>query len=486
MTVNIAAVPPSGRGFWGRLDQVRVATGVALILVGIPLAWIARDVVHGGRSPVFTATLIVAGIGLILRFAAFRRGELLVNKAELALVLVPLLVITALAFGGSLPPPDTADGTTGALQDAGRLSIDNRQVISNLVVIGFALAGYSQPLSAFRYTQRAVAVVGVIAGGMSLAYTFSSIQRIADFAHMGRFGGVGDDNSAPGTIAMVGAFTLVGAWVWFRERHPPSLVGSSFLFLALVTAVPMIVLSRSRTVMLGCVLAVGGAAAFGLIRQRHFPKLRREKKRGFTRKEIAFWSVVGVVGLTVATIVAVKLSTMILIYWDFISRGAETVLGSRRGLGVDNSAAQRHQYLAHSFDSFSLFGSGYKAMFVDNPVWGAFCDLGVIGGSVFLLVGVLIPLKICMDLALRPWTPPFVRFSIAVFVVFLPSLFLSNTPYVSTYWQYLVLFYVVAGRYWSATRPVSKFRVVLNATPGVAVPSVQNNGPKQRSSGSPN
>jgi hypothetical protein len=439
----------AGKAAGSSMEAIRVGIGVGIISVGVPVAWIARDLLRGGKSPVFTALLLLFGIALMADYAALRRGILRASRAELGFVLAPILVITALAFL-------IVQSSHGAAAE-----YDKRQVLDDAVLAAMVFAGMSSPVSMYRISHRGVAAVGVVAGAAALLYAVTSIGSLVEFAASGRFGGIGNGNesSAPLVVGKIAVLTLAAAWIWFREENKQKYLPAFALLGACVFAIPMLILSHSRTNMIGAGFVLILAGGVTLIRRVLYPQQKRRRKRGVTRVDIvlfvfavaviaALWHEVGETlgSYAGSAVIFLKKGTLSL----FSGGNSASALGSVAAF--DASASDRRTFLAHALDTFQLTGHGFKAVFLDDPVLGAFCDLGLLLGAAYVLVVVLVPLKICLDLSLRAVLPAFIKYSMVAYLLQLPLLFLSNTPYTSLNWQFVILFYVIAGRYWGRTR----------------------------------
>jgi len=433
MILNENGIPE--RNTAAEFNAWRVGLGQALVLVGAPLAWITRDLLHGGRSPAYSALLLLAGIFLSTDFSQLRRGTLRADLTHLGIVLPPIMIITVLAV---------APFANGAISP-----MNMRQMIDNIVLAILIFASYSQPLSEFRYIHRATAMFGCFVATISLLYAISSVGNFADFVVNGRFGGFGDDAqssnvSAPGTIAKIGLITLVAAWIWYKESNEFRPLAATFTVAAAVSAFPMFVLARSRTNMLGAALALLIAFILAGLRRRFYGRGVVVRRRSpMTRPKLAFICVVLVALMAGSGFLLEKFLPLIRLAWDFLGHGASAVFAG----GADASAATRGSYLEHALDTFSLWGHGFNAAFIDNPVAESFYDLGMIGGLGYLLVAVLIPLKICLNIVLKSHVPAFIKFSVVSYFVQVPFLFLSNTPYMLSNWTFIVIFYALAGRY---------------------------------------
>ncbi len=435
-------VNSEGRTGAFRLAAARACLGMALFEVGAPLAWIVRASMHGGTSPVFTALLFVLSIALMVNLGAIRKGRLYASRAEIGVVLAPMLVLCALCFASVTPIGENPTGTSRGIYGP-----DTRQLIDNIVIIALIFAIGSQPVGVFRSVHRYVAIIGCIVAGGSLAYVLSSVGSILQVVARGRFGGFGTDDHL--TTAKVGMLTIVAAWIWLRESDELKPIPSLVFLAAVGMSFPLFVLAGSRTNMLGAIAVVVAALGLGLVRRRFFPHPWRRRRRGVTRSMIALYA--GVIAALSALIwfLAVSIGGLVNRAVSFLGTGTISFLASRGGgVRLDPSAADRRGALERALHYFDLWGNGFKSYFEDDPVMGAYYDLGIVGGTLFLLVTVVIPLKICVDLVLREKLPPFIAFSVTAYIAQLPYLFLSNTPYEAVNWHFVVLFYMVAGRYW--------------------------------------
>ncbi|MGH7942719.1 MAG: hypothetical protein ACREFR_16790, partial [Limisphaerales bacterium] len=310
--------------------------------------------------------------------------------------------------------------------------------------------------------QRGVAIVGTFAAVASIAYAVSSVARFEDFISAGRFGGFGadqtGDTSSPLNVAKIAMVTLVAGWVWFRENRERRLWSGTALIVALASALPMFVLARSRTNMIGLgVLAMYAATATLL--ERRFGKRGPPKHFRLTRTKLALMSLALTLTIIGSAFIAKTIIPLINSALAFLGSGAASFFGDGHGvsgLSLDLSAADRLAYFNHALRTFSLWGHGFKSGFIDNPFFESFYDLGLIGGSIYAIITIILPIKISLDLIRGGQIPPYVKFAMAAYLSQVPRLFLSRTPYELNNWAFILLFYIVAGRFWSLDRVANR------------------------------
>jgi hypothetical protein len=425
-----------------RFDDMRVGLGLALVLVGAPVAWIMRDVLHGGRSPIFSFLILVAGILFMANYTQLRRGRLYASLPEAGIVLAPFMIIIILAI---VPMPFGLGGPT-----------DTRQLIETGTLIAITLAAFSQPLARFRHAHRVTAVFGCLVVCGSLYYAIASAGSLGSFLLQGRFGGFGElnngDSSAPITIGRIALTVIAAAWIWYRERPRSGNLPAVFFVAAVITAVPMFLLASSRTTMLGAGLTIFMALLAHAMRKRpSIPVIRRRRAFTLTRTRLAILLLATGAFAASASFIYEKFLPLIFNGMGFLLSGGLSLLSgsSGGGLAIDASAATRRAFYAQYFDTFNLVGHGYKAIFVDNPVAEAFYDLGLVGGFSYVIVVLVLPTKICLNLILRRNNPAIVNFSLVMYGMQLPMLFLSTTTYTLNNWVFIVVFYVIAGRFWT-------------------------------------
>ncbi len=428
-------------------ESVLVSAGVALFLVGTPIAWLIRDLAHGGKSPVFRAVLLLCGILATGSLSEVRRGRLWATRTELGIMLIPLALFCVLAIAPVMPSDISMDGTS-----LGVAGPDSRLIINFLVIIVMILLGLSQPVSAYSGIHRSTALLGVGVSFMSLAYALSSVNRIADFFLYGRFGGFGDEN-APFFMGQIGLFSLFSSWLWLKESRDAKFLPTAVFILSIVASGPMVLVARSRSNIFGALLAILGALTIAFIRRRLRPELARLRKIVVTRRTLALLALSAIALVVFLFLGADYLSAAFDRVVNGITRGASTLLGGASSaltaLSTDTSADMRRDQYVRAIATFSFWGHGFNSLYVDDPVLCAFYDLGLVGGAAFVLVTLIIPLKICYDLLMRGAIPPFVSLAMCIYVLLLPNLFLSGTESFPFNWQDLALFYLVAGRYWN-------------------------------------
>ena len=437
---DLSVLPSAG------LDaSILVGVGCALVLVGEPLAWMARASLGGGKSPLFSATLLLFGILLILSIPSLRRGRFWAHISEMAPVLIPLLCILVLSFARV----SDFDFMFGA-ELHGFAGRDTRMLIDTVVLLLFTVAIYSQPLSRFERVTASITVIGALAATMSVLYAISSAGTFAAFLLTGRLGGFGEgeQGSAPFTIAKLGALTAVAAVIWYRERSHASTAKASVIAWAVIVGLLLLLFARARTVMLGLGFLAACAFVLHLLQSRIFPKRNNPHARGITRLGLAV-SVVSLFGLGELLVGHFdQLSKLTNQMFTVITAGAGTLLGHA---SIDASAVLRRAAFQTTFANVNVFGHGVKARYTDDPVLSAYYDLGLVGGTIFVFVAILLPLKICLDLCTRrQQLPPAVQLAIGFYFISIPNFFLLLTPYAPQNWYPIIFFYAIAGRYWNA------------------------------------
>jgi hypothetical protein len=349
--------------------------------------------------------------------------------------------MTMAAVGGAL------DGTS-----RGVMGMDRRQLIDTVMMIVFACAMFSQPLSKFDRLPLVLTVVGVFTAAMTIGFALSSLENFAEFMAMGRLGGVGDDaqGSSPYTVSKVGAVTILAAVIWYRQGRHPSLVRMLFVAGSVVIGVLTIMFAQSRTMSLGLILVGTLTFAFSALRQRLFPKQKKRYIPRLSRRN-----------LVIGAALFFALVFGIVYYGDYLSvlsdksfggliSGAGTYAG---GGAVDASALARRESFHRTIDYFYIWGQGFEAIFADDPVLTSFYDLGLFGGAAFVFITLLLPLRICFDICARSWLlPPAVQFALAFYVMSCPNLFLVVMPYSSPIWYPIIIFYAIVGRYWNSRK----------------------------------
>jgi hypothetical protein len=271
------------------------------------------------------------------------------------------------------------------------------------------------------------------------------------------------------TPATIAAFTLVATIIWLktmpRFRMPPALFATA----AIPASVLMLLAARARTVLVGVVLMAVVIGAMTAIRRRLIPKAHVPVTvaKGWSRSAIAyvlllasvaifflyyvrffenFWSIMNQVSF-----VYDETSTYI---WDAVEA---LVFGNSL---ADASTAARIRQVPVALDGLTLLGHGYKSNYIDFPLLQAYYDLGLVGGSLYFLVFVIIPLRVTSDLLLSAYRPPTIQLALACYLILFPRFFFAAEPYYYPTVVIVTFFYATAVRYWSRQTPARNHRYV--------------------------
>ena len=203
-------------------------------------------------------------------------------------------------------------------------------------------------------------------------------------------------------------------------------------------------------------MVISGAMAITLLRRRLNSTRRRKRSFYLSRTTLLTGSIAVAVVLSLVVIGGDFLAVTLTRLLAGLTNGAASLLGAGTNaaevLAADGSAAFRRSQHAAAFAQFSLIGHGFQARFVDDPVVSAFSDLGLIGGVIFLIITLIVPLKICFDLLMRGAQHPFIKFSMCLYFIAIPNLFLSGTAYFYPNWQMVMIFYITVARQWRSMR----------------------------------
>lgn len=126
--------------------------------------------------------------------------------------------------------------------------------------------------------------------------------------------------------------------------------------------------------------------------------------------------------------------------WIIIINGSETYL---RGGSQDMSSQMRVNLIDYAMRNLSDLGHGYRALWIDNPVLQSFYDGGILGFSVFVLITLVIPICLISRSLFYKSKHPVYIFSSCLYVYYIPYLFLHGHPYSYAIWTNVIFFYSI-------------------------------------------
>ena len=348
----------------------RESLGVALVLVGQTLGWAVRGMVGGGDNPVYPVVPLVTAIGLLAKPQWLYSTKLYSDPQLLAIPILLLIVPYALL----------------CLTDSSLFPGGAYLVFVFLLIGCVALT----PHDRFRTLPRAVMVVGMI----------GSIEPLIELLvnpleHVGRLASSG--NSDVLITGEVGGITLMSAILVGDEEGGTSILAGLLASLAFTAGLGALILSDKRSDELILFAVVG---VYLILRQRR-ERLAGAPKIGRQRLVFGSFLIGSVASLpALATVFLNKYALLLFEQQSESHRGGFfNSMTSGSSYVADTSTASRFATIEFAFKRLSIFGLGimHQSNLQGNGVYThlsylqAYYDLGVLGGTVFLLVQLLLP-----------------------------------------------------------------------------------------------
>jgi hypothetical protein len=389
------------------------AYGIALVLFGQPLAWMARFLTGAANDLFYSVAVIGLGLLLSVDLRGLTPPRLHGKGWPLALTGFTLLIIIIMFFYS--PYGAERDPLYFAAEALFFLTVITcrPQQFQSLPTAINQVSTLSIVLFLYQWFQQ---------GGM-----FESTR-----AYIG-------DSGSPNQLANVAiASVLTGAQMLFTRRTGiyQFIAGA----LSLGTGVFAIVVAQTRSVFFGVVLWM-------------IVVLLTVARRRSTRAQLhyIFWVSIriGVLGFVFGAI-------MLSLQWDKIQARAELfeeyfVKGYQSFvLGEDNieeSAETRRNLRQKTLDEFDPLGHGYKYIYIDFPLLQAFSDGGVAFGLLFMITALVVPNWIAIKMLLSPHLTQVYGLVALITIQEVPNLFLHGQPYDYSHWFLLVVEIAVVSQF---------------------------------------
>lgn len=405
--------------------------GLAIILVGQPIAWSVRGIAGGGDNPVYPAVAVIFGLMLVARPAILRAARLYVPAPLLAVfVLLWLLPLGAMSL---VAPVDV--GVDGAYA---------------VFLAGLAVAVAMTPIESFRQLPLMVTIVG----GISSILPLGNLLLNGPGESFLRLTLSGSNNTA--IAGTVGGVTMMAALLVVQSTRRGGIAVGLLCTVAFVAGAACVALSNTRSVML--MLAI----CLPLIVVVLAPRLRRAGLQAAEggagrRQRLLFWAVLAGSLITAPVAATAVLGTKAITsvvslfterlngaFGVFESGGVRSVdLSSQLRVGVLDYTWRRLDFLGHGISEQIRSGFGY---YPHLTFLQAFYDFGLAGGMLYLVLALLLPLALIW-LRLRNAPLDFAAaFAICLFLYELGDQFSHGTPYGWSGLLPALLVYVIMGR----------------------------------------
>ena len=258
----------------------------------------------------------------------------------------------------------------------------------------------------------------------------------------------GNDNTL--IVGTTGGIAVLAATVCAFSPRPGSAAWGALCGATWLTGLAAAILSGTRSVFGMLILLI----------PTYFLILRppRGQARSSNAKPSAFWLVIvgGAIAAPTAAVAVLGVDTLTGISGTLFSRiSGALALVEGGGAKVDESTAVRERFAAESWAAMSVWGQGVMALpyahgnpldYQHNAYLQAFFDLGLFGGSLYMVLTVLVPLAlIASRLAVGPLSPTD-QMAILLFVYVQGDMLAHATPYNWTPLLAVGLIYVLLAR----------------------------------------
>lgn len=389
------------------------AYGIALVLFGQPLAWMARFMVGAANDILYSVAIMTLGLVLAVDFRGLTPPRIHGRLWPTALTGFTLLIIVLMSvYSDNSGERDwmyfTAEAVfflvvnTCRTQQLESLPTAISQV-STLSIVLFLIQWFQQ-------------------GGM-----FASTR-----AYIG-------DSGSPNQLANVAiAAVLTGVQLLFTPRSSifQVILGTT----SIATGIFAIIVAQTRSVFFGIALWIL-IVLFTVAR-------RRSNK---AQLQYIFW-----MALRIGTISLIFGSALLLVQRDKIQSRIE-MLGEYfvRGylsfvLGEDNieeSAETRRNLRQQTLDELDPIGHGYKYLYIDFPLLQAFSDGGIAFGLLFLITALIVPNLMAVKMLISPHLSHFYVLAALITIQEVPNLFLHGQPYDYSHWFLLIVEMAIVSRF---------------------------------------
>jgi len=392
--------------------------GVALALAGLPLAWVARSLLGAGDSRAYSIGFMLLALLMVLKWRALFSLKLYgtaLSTITPLLFLVPVLILTA--WDDPLGQP-----AQFILYSILLFLACQTVEVSRLSSLPYALLGTATTVSVITLTM----------------YAFILSNSPSDIADSGRL--TAGDTYNPNFVAFSGGLGIVASMLLGTPSRTHRAFQVVVIGFCLSVCFLAVLLSVTRSVYGGIALC----ALAALIAQSH-----RRTKSSNGIHTLRTWLLIFIPILAAVFGVGYFLLGDTLLQYPLIT--IERTLLGLEGIisgtgGVDVSSDTRFELRQHALERLNIGGHGFDALYVDFPILQAYYDLGVLGGTAFFLIGLVIPsLWVIRTITTARSVHSTVPLAY-IYIFFLPNILLHGKPYDFAIWLPVLLAYVGMSR----------------------------------------
>jgi len=397
--------------------------GFSLIIAGLPIAWVLREMLHVSSGNVFSYFFMTIGVVLFIRWFSILKLRLYGPATS--------LLLPGIFLGLSLLL-STLSG-----------SIDDWMYLIFLLVVLFSF--YTIPLADLKFLPHAMMVVSFMASVLTLSQVFTGN---VDLIGQRLFAG---DSNSPNQLAFVGGITLVTGIFLLNKYKGFKLIAFILINFSIFMGLAIVLLSGTRSVVLGLGLCASGYIFLKIFADKDM-RLNKSTLMKVVRLSLGLMIIFLLILFLIPGDVLSKYTGG---FFDYFQRGFEAYF---YGIMGEESADIRHSLLLYAYSHLTFWGEGFKSLYVDFPLLQAFYDLGLLGGLLFLGVTVIVPVLVSGMILLSKNMNTSATYGALIYFLFLPNLFLHGQPYDYPIWLPIILFYGLTMRF-SMTKDVHKYKI---------------------------
>jgi hypothetical protein len=389
------------------------AYGIALVLFGQPLAWMARFTVGAANDILYSIAIMALGMILAVDFRGLMPPRIYGRLWPTALTAFTLLIIVLMsAYSDNGGERDWMYFTAEAVFFV-VVNMCRTQRLESLPAAINQVSTLSIVLFLMQWFQQ---------GGM-----FASTR-----AYIG-------DSGSPNQLANVAiAAVLTGVQLLFTQRSSifQVILGTT----SIATGIFAIIVAQTRSVFFGIGLWVV-VVLFTVAR-------RRSNK---AQLQYVFWMAlrIGTMSLIFGSglllVQREKMQSRIEMFEEYFVRGYQSfVLGEDN---IEESAETRRNLRQQTLDELDPVGHGFKYLYIDFPLLQAFSDGGIAFGLLFAITALIVPNVMAVKMLISPYLSHLYALAALITIQEVPNLFLHGQPYDYSHWFLLIVETAVISRF---------------------------------------
>lgn len=398
------------------------AYGIALVLFGQPLAWMARFMMGAANDVAYSIAIMGLGLILAIDIRGWAPPRLHGRAWPNALAGFTLIIIIIMSIYS--PYGDERDWMYLTAEAVFFITVNTCR---------------TERLSSLPTAINQVSTLAIV------LFLYQWLEQGGMFDNTRAYIG---DSGSPNQLANVAvAAVLTGAQLLFSQRA--SLFSMLNGTISLATGIFAIVVAQTRSVFFGIALWLIVVL---------FTVARRRSNRA--QLHYVFW-----MALRITTISVVFGSGLIFLQWDkvqsrldlfeqyFVKGYDSFVLGEDN---IEESAETRRNLRQQTLDNLDPIGHGFKYLYIDFPLLQAFSDGGIAFGMLFLFTALLVPNAIALKMLISPHLSQMYALSALITIQEVPNLFLHGQPYDYSHWFLLAVEMAVASRFLLTSKEASR------------------------------